>query len=39
MDAIPGDHETMLREPHVRVLAEKLRALIAAADELSRDDD
>lgn len=39
MDSIPGDHETMVREPHARVLAEKLRALIAAADELSRGDD
>ena len=26
--SIPGDHETILREPHVRVLAEKLNACL-----------
>jgi amino acid adenylation domain-containing protein len=28
---VPGDHNTMVREPHVKVLAEKLRALLVAS--------
>jgi aspartate racemase len=30
---VPGDHLTMLREPHVRVLAEKVRACISEVIE------
>ncbi|WP_437996725.1 beta-ketoacyl synthase N-terminal-like domain-containing protein [Sorangium sp. So ce185] len=29
---VPGSHHTMLREPHVRVLAERLRERLLAAD-------
>jgi aspartate racemase len=28
---VPGDHNSMVREPHVKVLAEKLRAVLEAA--------
>jgi thioesterase domain-containing protein len=33
--SVPGDHITMMTEPHVRVLAEKLRACLdkAQADD------
>jgi aspartate racemase len=34
--AIPGDHDTMLQEPYVRVLADRLTAAIAQARLLSR---
>jgi thioesterase domain-containing protein len=37
--SIPGDHETMLREPHVRALAGKLQRFIAAVDEPTHPDD
>jgi thioesterase domain-containing protein len=29
---VPGDHYSMVREPHVRTLAAELRALFAAID-------
>ncbi|WP_437479732.1 beta-ketoacyl synthase N-terminal-like domain-containing protein [Sorangium sp. So ce1014] len=32
IDEVPGSHHTMLREPHVRVLAERLRECLLAAD-------
>jgi thioesterase domain-containing protein len=28
---VPGEHDTMLKEPHVRVLAERLNAVIMQA--------
>jgi hypothetical protein len=31
VELIPGEHTTFLREPHVRFLAEKIRARIPAA--------
>jgi thioesterase domain-containing protein len=36
VQTVPGNHYTMLREPHVQVLAERLRAILreAQADEL-----
>jgi thioesterase domain-containing protein len=33
---VPGDHYSMLREPHVRALAAELRALLAAAEAPDR---
>ncbi|WP_437606619.1 beta-ketoacyl synthase N-terminal-like domain-containing protein [Sorangium sp. So ce834] len=33
---VPGSHHTMLREPHVRVLAERLRERLLAADVCPR---
>jgi amino acid adenylation domain-containing protein len=33
---VPGHHESMVREPHVRVLAEEVRASLAAVEERRR---
>jgi thioesterase domain-containing protein len=30
--AVPGDHHTMLREPNVRILAEKLKEYLRRAE-------
>jgi thioesterase domain-containing protein/acyl carrier protein len=35
-DFVPGDHYTLLREPHVRVLAERLRARLAPFDVVNQ---
>ncbi|MFD1807685.1 hypothetical protein ACFSHQ_04515 [Gemmobacter lanyuensis] len=32
MHEVPGDHDSMVLDPHVRVLAARLRELFAAAE-------
>jgi thioesterase domain-containing protein len=32
IEPVPGDHFSMLREPHVRVLAERLDRFLQASD-------
>ena len=34
---VPGDHDGMVLEPHVRVLARKLRAVLDEAQERKRE--
>ena len=32
VEIIPGNHDSMMKEPHVRVLAERMRASLDSAD-------